>query len=74
LREIGYTNIYVLERGSAYYGREYTGKDNNETQKMLQNPAIGFKMILSFATCVKMMDINDAKRDLDEIIEEVNNL
>ncbi|MBD3214744.1 MAG: hypothetical protein GF311_19190 [Candidatus Lokiarchaeota archaeon] len=74
LREIGYTNIYVLERGSAYYGREYTGKDNNETEKMFHNPAIGFKMILSFATCVKMMDIDDAKRDLDEIIGQVKNL
>ncbi|MBD3213426.1 MAG: hypothetical protein GF311_12535 [Candidatus Lokiarchaeota archaeon] len=71
LSNVGYTNIYILEQGSAYYGREYKGIDSEEVQKAIQNPAIGFKITLSFATSVKMMDIEDAKRDLDAIVEKI---
>lgn len=71
LKEIGYTNIYVLEQGSAYYGRETKGMEIKDAQRTLQNPSIGFKMKLSFATSVKMMDLEDAKNDLDAIVAKV---
>jgi len=71
LKEIGYTNIYVLEQGSAYYGRETKGMKLEDAQRTLQKPSIGFKMRISFATCVKMMDLEDAKKDLDSLVARI---
>ncbi len=70
--KLAYTNLYVLEEGSAYYGREYEGIEREENPKIIKNPLIGFNLKLSFATCVKKMDIDEAKNDLDEIITKIH--
>ncbi|MBD3202041.1 MAG: hypothetical protein GF316_18640 [Candidatus Lokiarchaeota archaeon] len=70
-RKLGYINIYVLERGIAYYGREYAGIETESSEKIIKKPTIGFKLKISFATCVKTMDANNAIKDLDEIISKI---
>ena len=68
----GYTNIYVLEQGNAWYGRESSHKEEASRDKSLESPSLGFNEIISLATAVKSMSVEDAKQDLNKLYNKIS--
>jgi MFS family permease len=70
----GYGNIYVLEQGMGYYGKEYEYKEESETTgKVLETPRIGFKLKISLAAAVKKMSAKKAELHLEKLLTIIKN-
>jgi len=69
---VGYTNIYVLEQGNAWYGREFSHDDEENRNKAFESPSLGFNEVISLGIAVKSMSVKNAKQDLETLYKKIN--
>ncbi len=67
----GYTHIYVLEQGNAWYGRDCTDDAGGSKSRYFESPVLGFNQIISLGLAVKHMNIGKAKQDLDMLYKKL---
>lgn len=69
---VGYTNIYVLEQGNAWYGREYSHDEEENRNKAFESPSLGFDEVISLGMAVKSMSVKKAENDLGKLYNKIN--
>ncbi|TXT58699.1 MAG: membrane protein of unknown function [Promethearchaeota archaeon] len=65
----GYGNIYIIEQGIAYYGKQYIYRENQKEGEVLETPKIGFKLKISLGAAVKSMSPKKVRGDLEKLSE-----
>ena len=69
--QIGYTNIYLIEQGIAYFGEKEIRDEVKKPIESTKMPLIGMDMKISIASAVKSMDLDKSREDISKLWEKI---
>lgn len=67
----GYTNIYLIEQGVAYFGEKEIRDEVKKPIESIKMPLIAMDMKISIASAVKSMDLDKSRVDISKLWEKI---
>lgn len=67
----GYTNIYLIEQGVAYFGEKEIRDEVKKPIESTKMPLIAMDMKISIASAVKSMDLDKSREDISKLWEKI---